>query len=110
MNEECAALDAIEQLREAAPRFSEFKVQAAYEMVMRVLESYGDGDLYEGEPLNETQLALLARALPEALPGDMPPAYIKPIAPCIARCTRLRQRGNAPQGWTICPRPPKSLT
>ncbi len=99
MNEECAALDVIEQLREAAPRFSEFKVQAAYEMVMRVLESYGDGDLYEGEPLNETQLALLARALPEALPGDMPPALyqahralyraLHPLTPAWERASGL---------------------
>ncbi len=72
MNEECAALDAIEQLNEAALRFSEPKVKLAYEQVVRVLEGYGDGDLYDGEPLNQTQLVLLASMLPELLPGDMP--------------------------------------
>ncbi|MBE2182018.1 MAG: toll/interleukin-1 receptor domain-containing protein [Anaerolineae bacterium] len=72
MNEDCAALDTIDLLREAAPRFHEHSVKAAYDGVMHTLEAYGDGALYEDEPLSETQLALLASVLPELFPGDMP--------------------------------------
>jgi len=95
MNEDCAALDTIDLLREAAPRFHERGIKVAYEGVVRVLEYYGDGDLYEDEPLSETQLTLLASMLPELLPGDMPPdlysAYralsraLRPLKPAWSR-------------------------
>ncbi len=95
MNEDCAALDTIDLLREAAPRFSEHRVKLAYEQVIHVLEYYGDGDLYEDEPLSETQLLLLASMLPELFPGDMPPdlysAYralsraLRPLMPAWSR-------------------------
>jgi hypothetical protein len=61
----------IRDLARAGDRFDEPAVRTAYAALVRALERFGEGELYEGEPLTRTQLAFMESVLPGLL-RDVP--------------------------------------
>jgi|GEM_PF-5989506 hypothetical protein len=70
--DDAPAFSVLIDLQKAGTRFGEPAVRVAYERVVRAIESHGDAELYEGQPLTDNEFVLLESILPLLFPDDLP--------------------------------------